>query len=435
MKSRNLRAPLILFLTLFLAAGALALGEASTSSFGSDMEDRDVDDDLRSGFGDDIYDEGQSEESTTSSSESTDSSTQSTDSENEETTGISSEDFGGDIDDEGTSRDGFGDDIDDETGEEETEETEDTEVTSEDFGEDIDDEGTSRDGFGDDTDDEGSPRDGFGDDTDDEGSPRDGFGDDVDDESPGDGPEDEPADEEQDETEENEEESESAADAIDPELSSSVWPGTVNIGETVTVTGNVVGVEDEELTVMTNTGIVSTEQVDGQQTFQTTFTPEETGTHEVEVVVGELSETHDIEVQSTVDIESITWPSSVEEGESFQVCAEVSSEEDPEVRLLKDGAQVEVKTGDGTKCFTTQLHQVGDHQLTVEAEVDGDSDTETTTVNAYTVATGTEPQNNQGMIGSFMDSMSANLGLVIAAILAVALAGYVYSSSRSRSKT
>ena len=353
---KHLKDPLILFLILILTAG-ISLA-ASGDDFGSDSDDlettqsEDYDtEELRSGFGDDTDDAGTETDSDTADS-----------TEN---------------DDAGTSRNGFGDDIDD------------ADTTQTDNGTDSDgDAGTSRNGFGSDTDDEGPSssdgidvdsdnesvdRDGFGNDTDDEGTSENNFGNDTDDEGSsraGYGDEEESNQENDSEnTEENEsEENEQPENEESQDSDSSDSDGETTIYESA----------------------------------------------DIEIVQNNDSESEQTD-ESSVEIQSVDWPNSVRQGSSFQVCAEVSASETPEVTLLKNGVEVETVSQTGNNCFTTILEQPGDHTLEIRAEIEDAQDSETATVNAYTLDSGTENQ----ATGDFEDSTSSNNGLLLVGLLAV----------------
>jgi hypothetical protein len=123
-----------------------------------------------------------------------------------------------------------------------------------------------------------------------------------------------------------------------------------------------------------------------------------------------------------VEIQSVDWPSSVRLGSSFEVCAEISAPQTPEVTLFKDGVEVDSISQNGNSCFTTTLEQPGDHTLEIRAELDGMQDSETTTVNAYTLDTDNSNNDNQ-IKGDATDDTSTNNGLIILILLAVVALG------------
>jgi len=136
----------------------------------------------------------------------------------------------------------------------------------------------------------------------------------------------------------------------------------------------------------------------------------------------EPNQTETTQTGTSVEIQSVDWPSSVRLGSSFEVCAEISAPQTPEVTLFKDGVEVDSISQNGNSCFTTTLEQPGDHTLEIRAELDGMQDSETTTVNAYTLDTDNSNNDNQ-IKGDATDDTSTNNGLIILILLAVVALG------------
>ena len=354
-RSKHLKDPLILFLILVLTAGIVAVSGDNVAA----QEDF--------GSDDDEVETTQSDDSTSELREGfgddTDDAGIEAETSSDTDTSTSTE-----TDDAGTSRDGFGSDTDD---------NEFTQAQTDNASE-SDDAGTSRDGFGDDTDDEGPTssdgidvnsdnesvdRDGFGDDTDDEGTSEGTFGNDTDDEG-------------------------TSRDNFGEEDNSSDNSNEDDSSENQS--------EDDGQTE-------NTDSSDGESTSYDSA--------DIEIV-----ETTD--TGSSVEIQSVDWPNSVRLGSSFEVCAEVSASETPELTLLKDGVEVDSASQDGNSCLTTTLEQPGDHTLEIGAELDDAQDSETSTVNAYTLDSGNDNQ----ATGQSTDS-STNNGLIILIILAAVALG------------
>jgi len=86
--------------------------------------------------------------------------------------------------------------------------------------------------------------------------------------------------------------------------------------------------------------------------------------------------------------------------------------------------EVDSISQNGNSCFRTTLEQPGDHTLEVRAQLDGMEDSETTTVNAYTLDTDNNDDNNDNQFtGQSTEEPSSNNGLIILIVLAVVALG------------
>lgn len=157
---------------------------------------------------------------------------------------------------------------------------------------------------------------------------------------------------------------------------------TATVGEEVDVTGHVDYPRIKQVEVMLDGRTVQQTAINDQNDFATRFTVDEAGEHTVMVKTKKASVEKQLKVTSGVDVSNIQAPEQVESGNNVNICADVSSAGEPTVELIVDGNVAAEQRGTGQKCFQTDLSQ-GTHTITVEAEIDGEtaSDTAITTVN------------------------------------------------------
>jgi len=198
-----------------------------------------------------------------------------------------------------------------------------------------------------------------------------------------------------------------------PELGFQLQPTSVNAGEPVEVTGNLNNTNETDVQVMLNERMVTETQADSSGQFQTTFTPEEVGSHTVTVRSSGRYEETQLEVTSTVDVDNISSRVRTNSPPTAIVCADIESQTTPEVKLVRDGATMATKTDNGRVCFNQELSE-GTHDLTITAETQDSSDEASTTVNikqqisastTQDTTDSTPPKQDRGMLATVLQPL------------------------------
>ncbi|QKQ98869.1 hypothetical protein GKQ38_05090 [Candidatus Nanohaloarchaea archaeon] len=157
------------------------------------------------------------------------------------------------------------------------------------------------------------------------------------------------------------------------DISLSINPDRVLSGRPVQVKGYVDGAQGRsEVTVKVDgekVGEVST-QPDGY--FQTYIRVSQVGMHSVAVETDSISANRDLEALPTVSATMIDPPREVFEGEEFELCAQINSQINPKVVLLRDGVVMQTRQAGGKVCFTPTASNPGEHEYMIRAVTYGE---------------------------------------------------------------
>ncbi|MFB6192807.1 MAG: carboxypeptidase regulatory-like domain-containing protein, partial [Candidatus Nanohaloarchaea archaeon] len=157
------------------------------------------------------------------------------------------------------------------------------------------------------------------------------------------------------------------------DISLSINPDRALSGRPVQVKGYVDGAQGRsEVTVKVDgkkVGEVST-QPDGY--FQTYIRVSQVGMHSVSVETDSISANRNLEVLPTVSATMIDPPREVFEGEEFELCAQINSQINPKVVLLRDGVVMQTRQASGKVCFTPTASNPGEHEYMIRAVTYGE---------------------------------------------------------------
>jgi hypothetical protein len=171
------------------------------------------------------------------------------------------------------------------------------------------------------------------------------------------------------------------ASDISMELGYTVKPNMAVYGDILRVNGFVDGKKgraEVKIKVDGQTKASVRTQPDGY--YQTWITADEVGTQTVTAEADDVSASRPLRVIPTSQVTGIEAPVSVFEGQTFQVCAQVDSQIQPEVILERDGEVVTSKQDSGRVCFERQARQPGTHAYRIAALTSGEGNTASTTV-------------------------------------------------------
>jgi len=151
-------------------------------------------------------------------------------------------------------------------------------------------------------------------------------------------------------------------------LTAEIRPREIMEGDTAKVRGYVRGVRGST-TVNINVDGQKKAQVatkrDGY--YETYIRPKNIGKQTVTISAGGKSTSRTIDVLPTSRVESVNAPRQVFEGETFEVCAEVSSQATPKVFFEKNDRVLETRNAAGELCFEDTASDPGTHVYTVNS--------------------------------------------------------------------
>lgn len=177
-------------------------------------------------------------------------------------------------------------------------------------------------------------------------------------------------------------------------------PSTVNVGETVDISGDLRYAGGVDVVVMKDGQKVSSTKADMDGLFSTSFVADEIGEHTITVKAKDETRTKQLEVVPTVDVRNVRSSVSYNSAASVLVCGDVESQVTPTVKLVRDGNTLATKSQKGSVCFNPSLSD-GTHELKIVAEVDGNRDEGSTTIRINT-PTGETSQQERTFLGSIL---------------------------------
>ena len=167
----------------------------------------------------------------------------------------------------------------------------------------------------------------------------------------------------------------------------------------VKVRGYVDGVNSRTEVEIQSDGVtvarVST-QPDGY--YQTFIREGEVGGHSISAGAGDRTTYRDLEVVPTASINFVDMPDQVFQGETFEICAQVNSQIEPDIVLLRDGEIVEKGSGAGEVCFDRTVQSADDYDYEIRALTYGQGASDTRSLEV--LETGSEVTNFPDQIAS-----------------------------------
>ena len=170
-------------------------------------------------------------------------------------------------------------------------------------------------------------------------------------------------------------------------LSSFVEPGKALVGDTIKVTGYVDGVDGRtNVDIDVNGEVKASTATRPDGYYQTYIRMDSIGVKTVRARSGGVSASEEVEVLPTAAVYSVEAPRQVFEGDSLEVCADIESQIEPKLLLLRDGEVVQTKYGSGEVCFEEEGFESGTHVYEVTAVTPGGASTAKTSVRVLEAA-------------------------------------------------
>lgn len=159
----------------------------------------------------------------------------------------------------------------------------------------------------------------------------------------------------------------------------SITPDTIELGETVTVEGQLKSRENsnQQVQILMKNQIVGRTSTDSQGHYSKEIRPEDTGRHTVEVKSSQQSNKANIQVNprpGNVRIASMRTSTNIGPGEKISVCINLSSPTSARVTLTHNGNLLGSKSGENQVCFDARL-QEEENIFRATAEIPGSQDT------------------------------------------------------------
>jgi uncharacterized membrane protein len=155
----------------------------------------------------------------------------------------------------------------------------------------------------------------------------------------------------------------------------------VDAGQRVRVRGDIRGASGSRTVQLYSGGdrVSSTSSArDGSYTVS--FTPNRVGELSLSVRAAGESAERSVQVLPTSSVLSVDAPQQVFEGDQFQICGRIQTQEQAEVSLLRNGEDLKSKSGSGEVCFDTTARDTGDNEYTVRSSTYGNGNQRSTTV-------------------------------------------------------
>lgn len=210
--------------------------------------------------------------------------------------------------------------------------------------------------------------------------------------------------------------------STDQSLEAEVNPDTIQIGESVTISGSLTGdgdLENQEIEILLNDETTTSTFTDSNGDFEAVVTPETTGENDITVTKEDLEEALSVHVTPTVSISSMHTSLETTPGESIDVCVDITSQTSAEVTLYHNEDTHDSENGKGEICFTPTLVE-GENHFRAVASVEGDRDEAEITRNADSTnqqqqeeATSLGPSTG-GFLTSTTSGIIAGLGIIAA---------------------
>lgn len=150
-------------------------------------------------------------------------------------------------------------------------------------------------------------------------------------------------------------------------LTAEVTPGEVLAGKSYQVKGRVIGTstpQEVEIRAGAKTREISSDRDGSYSAFLETESP---GTHNLRITSSGFSRDRTVDVLPIAEITRVRAPRKVFEGESFQICAEISSQVEAKVILERNRRTVATKNGRGQVCFDVEAGDTGEYNYRFRA--------------------------------------------------------------------
>jgi hypothetical protein len=154
-------------------------------------------------------------------------------------------------------------------------------------------------------------------------------------------------------------------------LSARVDPGEVLTGERVKVSGDVQGVKRPVDVTVESGGFEMTVSSTRSGGYSVFFTPREPRVRNVKISAGGFSTERQVRVLPRASVARVDAPSTVVEGEEFEICGEVNSDVEAKVMLFREDDKLDSKLGSGNVCFETHAGASGEKRYMIQASTYG----------------------------------------------------------------
>lgn len=182
-------------------------------------------------------------------------------------------------------------------------------------------------------------------------------------------------------------------------LTAEVNPRTVQAGQTVNIRGFVDGIRGSaEVEITSNGRNIASTSTDRSGYYSTYTRFNSPGLKNIEISSGGLTRTRTVDVLATATVGGIIAPSQVFESEEFELCAQVSSQVQADVVLLRNGEVMASKTGNGEVCFDTEAGAPGTAIYEVRALTSGEGGSSTRSIEV--LEQGSEVESFPGQLAS-----------------------------------
>lgn len=159
------------------------------------------------------------------------------------------------------------------------------------------------------------------------------------------------------------------------DISVSVTPTRVNAGEAVKVSGYVENTRGREnVRILMDGALVADTSTSPDGYYQVYAYPEEIGRSSILASSGGMNARTSVEVLPTVQVSGLEVPDNIFQGESFEVCGQVTTQADALVLLRRNGETIDSKHGNGKVCFDTVSNTAGETQYSIGAYARGAGD-------------------------------------------------------------
>ncbi len=199
---------------------------------------------------------------------------------------------------------------------------------------------------------------------------------------------------------------------LEPEISFQLSPTPARAGEPVNVEGSIEYQKTDNIEVLLNGQTVAETETGEEGSFSASFTPESIGSHQVTVRSTDASAQTQLEVDPTVGVSNVDSSVRTNSPARAVVCADVSSQVTPDVKLVRGDQTLMTKSQKGHVCFSERLSD-GTHEMKVVGEVDGDRDEAWTTVNVDTQNTETADQDTR-LLASILQPLAQAFATLVA---------------------
>ena len=156
-------------------------------------------------------------------------------------------------------------------------------------------------------------------------------------------------------------------------ISANINPRQVLTGEVVRIKGDVQGVRVPVDVTASSGGFSKTVSSTDSGSYTIFHTPETPGEKKITISSEGVSTERTLEVLPRASVSNLYAPRKVVQGQNFEICAQISSQSEPEVILFRDGDRIDSKTSSGRVCFETRAGSEGEKNYWIRAATSGET--------------------------------------------------------------